>query len=393
MGCKRDHPVAFRFSLWYNSVKKGEEKKMEAIQEKASPQVRTERNTGVDLLRVVAAYYVIVLHILGIGGLLNACGLGSYQYQLCKAMLNWSYCAVNIFGVISGYVGYTDEERPHKLKKWLMLWLEVVFYGVLLTLLTLLLRPGMAKPQNIASMFIPVLRNYHWFFTAYTGIFFFIPLMNSAVRNASNKTLLRLLAFIAFLFAPVSAVNDIFFCHNGYSTIWLAILYLVGAILKKTRFGIEFHSLALLGVIVGLAFISFLLNTHYFCVDLYGITIGSQMVETYVYPGHLLIAICYVLLFSRLRFGKFLRRFTAFAAPGAFAVYLINTQRFVWNGYMTDHFASWASSSPLGIAARVAVTAFVFVLVSLIVDFFRRRIFTMVQRKCAKLLSCTRMFL
>lgn len=365
---------------------------MESVQKAASPQIRTERNAGVDLLRVIAAYYVIVLHILGIGGLLGACSLGSYQYMLCKALLNWSYCAVNIFGIISGYVGYTDEERPHKFKKWLMLWFEVVFYGVLLTLLTLWLRPGMAKAQNIASMFIPVLRNYHWFFTAYTGIFFFIPLMNSAVRNTSNKTLLRLLAFIAFLFAPISAVNDIFFCYNGYSAIWLAILYLVGAILKKTRFGAGFHSPVLFGAIVGIVFISFLINSHYFNVDFFGITIGSQMVETYVYPGHLLIAICYVLLFSRLRLGKFLRRFTAFAAPGAFAVYLINTQRFVWSGYMTDHFTSWAANSPLGIAARVVVTAFVFVMVSLIVDFFRRRIFELVQRKSAKLLSCTRMF-
>lgn len=366
---------------------------MEAIQEAASPRVRTERNVGVDLLRVVAAYYVIVLHILGIGGLMNACSYGSYQYQLCKMLLNWSYCAVNIFGVISGYVGYTDEERPHKFKKWLMLWLEVVFYGVLLTLLTLWLRPGMARPRSVASMFFPVLLNHHWFFTAYTGIFFFIPLMNTALRNISNKTLLRLLAFVVFIFAPISDINDIFFCQNGYSTIWLAILYLVGAILKKTGFGSSIRSLALFGMIVGIAFASFLFNSHYFSIEFTGITVGSQMVETYVYPGHLLIAICYVLLFARLKTGKSLKRFTAFAAPGAFAVYLINTQRFVWNGYMADHFASWASSSPLGIAVRVAVTAFLFVSVSLVVDFFRRCIFALFQKKSTKLLSCTRMFL
>lgn len=53
---------------------------MEAVQKVVSPQVRTERNAGVDLLRVVAAYYVIILHILGIGGLMGACSLGSYQY-------------------------------------------------------------------------------------------------------------------------------------------------------------------------------------------------------------------------------------------------------------------------------------------------------------------------
>lgn len=48
-----------------------------------------KRNIGIDLLRVVAAFYAIILHILGIGGL-QAAASGVRQTLLCNALSMWS---------------------------------------------------------------------------------------------------------------------------------------------------------------------------------------------------------------------------------------------------------------------------------------------------------------
>lgn len=354
---------------------------MEITLPKENSLISERRNAGIDLLRIIAAFYMIVLHILGFGGLLESCTLGTYQYVVCKMMLAWSYCAVNIFGVISGYVGYCEMEKPYRFRHWLNLWLEVVFYGVFFTLLTIWLRPETSGYRDLIAAFTPIIHNNHWYFTAYTGLFLLMPLLNGAVRNCSSKTLITFLALVFFLFIPLENATNVFYTMEGYSCLWLVMLYLIGAIMKKTGFAGTLSAAALLGIIVGTVLISYGINRWYFSVNICGITISSQIAENYVFPGHLVIAICYVLLFSRLKLGMWLQKAVLLVAPGAFAVYLMNTQRHVWNGYMADHFVPWSSSSPFGIVARVVATALVFTFVSLIVDMVRRKVFSLFRKK------------
>ena len=86
-----------------------------------------ERNYGIDLLRLVSMLYVVILHVLGQGGVLGAVAEGSAQYQIAWFLEVWSLCAVNIFGIISGYVGFTEKEKPHIYANYLVIWLQVVF--------------------------------------------------------------------------------------------------------------------------------------------------------------------------------------------------------------------------------------------------------------------------
>lgn len=346
----------------------------------APPAVK-QRNAGIDLLRVVAVYYVIVLHILGQGGLEQAAGDGTYQHYACTVLSSWSMCAVNIFGLISGYVGYTEEERPVKFRSYLNLWLQVAFYNILLTLLTLWLRPEVMEDYDLIRMFLPFLSDRYWYFAAYTGLFLFIPLLNTAVRHCSDKVLFQLLACIVFIFSPIETLFGNFLCFGGYSFVWLMVLYLIGAILRKTKLGNHLHPLAAFAGIAALSFCAFLIGKRWRFVEIIGFGFDSTMALSYVCPLHLLSAIFYLILFSKFKPGKIAEKLIAFAAPGAFSVYIINCQKHVWYGYLEKRFVSWASSSPIGIAVRVLLTAAVFVTVSLVVDYFRRLLFRAFRKK------------
>jgi len=337
------------------------------------------RNIGIDLLRVVAAFYAIVLHILGVGGLQGAAS-GAGQALVCNALSMWCYCAVNIFGIITGFVGYTEEDRPLKLKNYLRLWGEVVFYNLLLTVLTLWLRPGSARVSSLLFSFFPLLSNKHWYFTAYTGVFFFIPFLNAAIRGCENRKLLILLALIVLGFTTLETYLGLFVCNGGYSFTWLMMLYIVGAILRKTDIGSRIRPAAAFLGILGLFLIALTMRSlsAWWCYPLR--SESAPVTDTYVFPGHLLIAVLYTVLFAQWQPGKLFRKFAVFAAPGAFAVYLINTQRYIWYGYMLDHFTPWASLSPLEIGVRVVLTAVVFTLVSLLVDSLRQRLFRLLEK-------------
>ena len=333
------------------------------------------RNAGIDLLRLTAAVYVLILHILLRGGILGACAPGSYQKQISQALFLWCCCAVNLFGIISGFVGYTDEEHPFRLAGYARLWLEVVFYNVLFTLLALWLTPGTARASDLLRAFFPVMSDAHWYFTGYTYLFFLIPVLNAGIRHCDDRLLRRLFYLIVLVLVPMESMSGAMSSFGGFTAVWLIFLYVIGAVLKKTQVLSGLPTAALLAAIAVFALVSYGLNTHYFCLELPGFSFDSTVTEKYVFPGHVLSAIAYVLLFSRLRFGSLSGKLIALAAPGAFAVYLINTQRFVWDGYMYDRFAPWAGASPLGLILRVVLSAVVFTLVSLVIDWLRRQLF------------------
>lgn len=64
-----------------------------------------QRNRGVDLLRMVAMWMVVILHILNKGGALGASAPLSAGRETALLLDMAAYCAVDCYGMISGYVG------------------------------------------------------------------------------------------------------------------------------------------------------------------------------------------------------------------------------------------------------------------------------------------------
>ena len=68
-----------------------------------------EKNYGIDALRVIAMFMVTILHILTQGGILNASGRFTSQYEAGWLLQTMAFCAVNVYALISGYVCNTHK--------------------------------------------------------------------------------------------------------------------------------------------------------------------------------------------------------------------------------------------------------------------------------------------
>ena len=51
----------------------------------------SQRNHGIDLLRLVAAFYIVIMHTINQGGILSAVSPLSYQDLMCRVLLLLSY--------------------------------------------------------------------------------------------------------------------------------------------------------------------------------------------------------------------------------------------------------------------------------------------------------------
>ena len=81
-----------------------------------------QRNRGIDLLRMTAMWMVVILHILNKGGVLAAAAPLSAGQGTARLLETAAYCAVNCYGLISGYVGV---QRRFRYSGALALWLAV----------------------------------------------------------------------------------------------------------------------------------------------------------------------------------------------------------------------------------------------------------------------------
>lgn len=63
---------------------------------------KEERNVALDILRVLAMFGIVVLHVLGHGGLLDE-SAGTLRGNLLWLVESICYFSVNIFVLISGY--------------------------------------------------------------------------------------------------------------------------------------------------------------------------------------------------------------------------------------------------------------------------------------------------
>ena len=137
-----------------------------------------ERNYGIDLLRLVLMYMVCMLHTLGQGGILQSCQTGGAGYKVFWFLEIFSYCAVDGFALISGYMA---KDKPRKYSKIAEMWFQAFFYSFVVTLVLLLCLNVNIGIKEILQNALPVTYKKFWYFSAYFALFFAIPVLNKFI--------------------------------------------------------------------------------------------------------------------------------------------------------------------------------------------------------------------
>lgn len=87
----------------------------------------TKRNYGIELLRILSMTMIVILHTLRWGGIMDHIAPGSLGEHLGYILETATFCCVNCFAMISGYVMCHSKNRFSRL---LLLWLQVMFYSL-----------------------------------------------------------------------------------------------------------------------------------------------------------------------------------------------------------------------------------------------------------------------
>ena len=145
-----------------------------------------DRNYGVDALRMFAMFMVVILHILTQGGILNASERFTSQYEVGWLLQTAAFCAVDVYALISGFVSCYTKYRYRNI---IELWLQILFYTVLITILFRIFVPSTVTAMEWFKAFFPVMFNQYWYFSSYVALFLFIPLLDIILEKMEKRQL------------------------------------------------------------------------------------------------------------------------------------------------------------------------------------------------------------
>lgn len=331
------------------------------------------RLSGLDVLRNGSMLMVVLLHVSGVGGLLAALPAGSLRWWALWGLEALCSCAVNCYGLLSGYLGVGHR---HPLSRLGSLWLQAAFYSAALTVLFGLLDPGSLRVRDMIAPFFPVLNGTYWYFSAYFALFLLMPFLDSVLTALSPASAKRLvLALIAvFSLADFISPEEIFSTRGGYSVAWLAVLYLLGGCLRLHPPARLPRPWLLLAGYVGFSLLALVGKT--FGVSQPGTFFKWGTLLSYTSPLILLAALCLFLALYRLPpLPAPIGRVVSFCSPLSFGVYLLHAHPLVWSHLLAGRTAFLAQfSTPLCLAGALAVGLAIFI-VGIGVDYVRSLIF------------------
>lgn len=347
------------------------------LSEASSVSSQTVRNLGIDLLRIVAMFMVLVLHILGQGGVIAATGKTGWKYCLVWFLEIAAYSAVNCYALVSGYVG---AKSRYKYANFVNIWLRVVYYALIITGLFAVFAPNLIIMDSWQWAITPVMSRQYWYITAYAGLFLLMPLLNFAINSMSRKQLLALVwgLVIGFSVLPTLFRNDVFILKEGYSIWWLMVLYVIGGYIGKYGILRKMKKSKLLICYVVLTVVGLVAKV---LLEYYGKDRSAHYIILYTSPLVLAQSVCLLGFFSRLKIRKWGAKLITVFAPLVFSVYIIHVHPLVWKNVLPGLF-KWVASMPIYFEGFVVLGIALGALLSLsIVDMVREFLFRVLKVK------------
>lgn len=195
------------------------------------------RNTGLDILRILLALMVIAIHFNAPATGHVAMSTTGMMKLLVYPMVALCYPAVNIYVLISGYFGYAKQKGYSQIiSSLLKLWLCLVFFSLFGYFLAVITKNVSFSIPDLLSHLLPLSRGVWWFMTVYFVMMLISPALNMVLDRLSKKDFLVFItvALIICSIIPFFLKFESFIGLNkGCGIIWFSVLYLTGGGIYK----------------------------------------------------------------------------------------------------------------------------------------------------------------
>ena len=199
---------------------------------------KKERNYSIELLRVIAMFGIVLLHVQTKTGWLAQQSIGQSGWIGSWGIHAWCISSVNVYVLISGY--FMPSSR-RSVKKVFFLWGSAVTWGVSIFIFNyFIVRDGVSM-RNLLNALIPISSRQYWFLTVYVGLYLLSPYLDMLLNKLSKKQYQGMILISITLFSilptfiPLAGedgtvgINGI----GGTNIIWFIVLYAISGYIRR----------------------------------------------------------------------------------------------------------------------------------------------------------------
>lgn len=186
-----------------------------------------ERETNIDLLRIVAMLLIIFSHYVQHGGvaLIQAVTVNKFIGLFFSI---GGKLGVDIFILISGYFFAKTSLSLSKICK---IDLKLIIYSLGITLFLYVTGFDVFSISYVVKDIFPITTELYWFITAYIGLYLISPILKMIIQQVSKDTLLKIVAIGGIIFSIIPTVTKLRPLYSDL--IWFIVLYFAGAYINK----------------------------------------------------------------------------------------------------------------------------------------------------------------
>lgn len=282
--------------------------------------VSKRRNSAMEILRIIAMFFIIYSHFIP---------HGATEVLVPELSLNSFFCltsdigniGVVIFVILSGYFSIHSSFR---VKKVFQLISQVVFYSVIIYIFTLATGIQEFNLKNAIMSLFPTSSQLYWFFTSYIILYIFSPFINKMLNGFSQSTHLKLIIIMLVLWCIAPTFTGMSFWGNEITQ--FVMFYCIGAYLRKYPDNLINKNSTIISVTC-----AFLLIASPLVI----LKIGEYLPGAATYATHffnrdsvLVIGLCAALVSLCSKIKPFYSKALNTVAACTFGIYLIHDNRF-----------------------------------------------------------------
>lgn len=328
--------------------------------------LNNRRYYGIDLLRITSMFMVVILHILGHGGVLSSLISKSANFFILSGLESICIIAVNCFALTTGflYVG-----KKIKIKNILNLYLKVFLYSFGIAVIFFVINKEFFNFKDLLGFLFPIESNKYWYFSSYFILFLFMPLLNVILNNIEKKFMFVFLGGIVLFLGVYGYVltrffGDTFVINDGYSFVWLSILYLFGGAIKKYNIFFKLKASKWFLLYILTVILNYLCGIILSVLSLFA---KPPYIGNYTFIFNILSSCLLLFFFASLNIKS--SNVISFFSKYSFGVYLLHEHTFIRNAFISGKFVFLVNCNPILAILIIVCVALCIYIIGAILDF------------------------
>lgn len=356
-----------------------------------------ERESGIELLRIILMLQVIFLHVSNFGefAAINRDwgGLHELVYWVNQTLCR---CPVYVFMLISGYFSVTSKTTMSTVwKKAGSVYLPMIFYSLAITFVLGLTGIVNLGNDDIIKSFFPLTSGTWYFMSVYLLVFILSPVVNGALTKLSKRDFQILLAVLFVLFSVWQVISEvepfdrfvrttsIIETTKGRGLDGFLFMYIIGAYLRLHKPREEKIAWKYLFFYVGFAVLDIV-----FVYATKGVPVLENFAKIVNYnnaPVAIIQGVCLLLFFRTLTFkSKIINKISTHNL----GVYMVHEhwmmRKVIWDKIFVATQSRAFYMSPVYMVKIYAIILIIYVS-CWIIDFLRAKLFDLVKNISGKL--------